>query len=73
MAQLGQLMRQMLEQDQRMQAPSSAMTDASPTTGSTPRLNQPGTTPESNRERLDSSRHNPSGDAETPLGGSAPG
>jgi hypothetical protein len=73
MTQLGQLMRQILDQGQRMQVPSSLLTNTSPTTDSTRRSNQPGTTPESNRERSDNSRRNPSGDTETPLGGSAPG
>jgi hypothetical protein len=73
MTQLGQLMRKMLEQGQRIQVPSSSPTDTSPTPNSTQRSNQPGTTPESNIERSDDSRRNLSGDTETPLGGSAPG
>jgi hypothetical protein len=73
MTQLGQLMRQMLEQGQRIQVPSSSPTNTSPNTDSTRHSNQPGTTPESNRERSDNSRRNLSGDAETLLGGSAPG
>jgi hypothetical protein len=73
MTQLGHLMRQMLDQGQRMQVPSSLPTNTSPTTDSTRCSNQPGTTLESNRERSDNSCRNLSGDAETPLGDLAPG